>query len=107
MKDERRPSVPRKPGDAGQVAIALNYDPEGDSVPKVAATGRGHIAEQIIRLAFENNIKVREDADLAELLSTLDIGAVIPIEAYQAVAEILTYVYKANASAKQRKEQAP
>jgi len=78
------------------VAVALAYVPEGQDAPRVVAGGRGAIAEQIIELAFEHGIKVREDADLAELLSTLDIESEIPLEAFAAVAEILVYVYRAN-----------
>ena len=64
--------------------------------PKVIAAGRGSVAEQILALAFANGIKVREDADLAELLSAIDIDSEIPLEAFTAVAEILSYVYRAN-----------
>jgi len=77
------------------VAVALAYVPEGQDALRVVAGG-GAIAEQIIELAFEHGIKVREDADLAELLSTLDIESEIPLEAFAAVAEILVYVYRAN-----------
>jgi flagellar biosynthesis protein len=48
-------------------------------------------------------VKVREDADLVEVLSKLEVDSPIPVEAFAAVAEILTYVYQANASLKQRK----
>ena len=78
------------------VAVALAYVPDGQDAPRVVAGGRGAIAEQIIELAFQHGIKVREDADLAELLSTLDIESEIPLEAFAAVAEILVYVYRAN-----------
>ncbi|MFA5040538.1 MAG: EscU/YscU/HrcU family type III secretion system export apparatus switch protein [Bdellovibrionales bacterium] len=68
-----------------------------DSLPKVIASGYGKLAEQILDLAFEKGIKVREDADLAELLATLDLDTPIPCEAIVAVAEILAKVYEANA----------
>lgn len=85
-------------GKAGKeaLAVALSYEPEGDFAPKVVAGGKGSIAEQILQIAFANNIKVREDADLAQLLSTIDIDSEIPAEAFAAVAEILIYVYRAN-----------
>ena len=54
------------------------------------------MAEQILQVAFDRGIKVREDADLAEMLSAIDIDSEIPVEAFAAVAEILTYVYRAN-----------
>ena len=78
------------------IAVALDYDPARDRAPKVLAGGRGAIAEQILEMAFANGVKVREDADLAELLSSIDLEAEIPTEAFPAVAEILIYVYRAN-----------
>ncbi|HIJ43433.1 MAG TPA: flagellar protein FhlB [Rhodospirillaceae bacterium] len=78
------------------VAVALGYEPESGYAPKVVAGGRGAIAEQILQIAFANGIKVREDADLAQLLSSIDIDSEIPLEAFAAVAEILIYVYRAN-----------
>lgn len=80
-----------------QKAVALKYEREKDPAPKIVATGRGAIAEQILQLAFASGVKVREDADLVEVLSHLEIDTPIPLEAYAAVAEILAYVYKANA----------
>ena len=61
------------------------------------ARGSGTFAEQILEIAWSNNIKVREDADLAEVLTAIDVDSEIPIEAFAAVAEILSYVYRANA----------
>jgi flagellar biosynthesis protein len=78
------------------VAVALEYDTESECAPKVVAGGRGKVAEQILQIAFDRGIKVREDADLAEMLSAIDVNSEIPIEAFAAVAEILTYVYRAN-----------
>lgn len=78
------------------VAVALSHDITGDCAPKVVAGGRGKVAEQILQIAFQNGVKVREDADLAQLLSAIDIETEIPLEAFAAVAEILIYVYQAN-----------
>jgi flagellar biosynthesis protein len=83
-------------------AVALQYEREEDDAPRIVASGKGAIAEQILQVAFANNIKVREDAELVEILSLLDVDSPIPLEAFAAVAEILTYVYEANASFKQR-----
>ena len=77
-------------------AVALSYDPESEYAPKVVAGGRGAIAEQILQIAFANDVKVREDANLVQLLSAIDIDQEIPVEAFAAVAEILTYLYRAN-----------
>jgi type III secretion system FlhB-like substrate exporter len=78
------------------VAVALEYDPDSEFAPKVVAGGRGAIAEQILQIAFAQGVKVREDADLAEMLSAIDVDSEIPLEAFAAVAEILSYVYRAN-----------
>jgi flagellar biosynthesis protein len=78
------------------VAVALTDSRKDDDLPRIAAAGRGKLAEQIIQLAFEHNIKVREDSALAEMLATIELDTPIPSEAFMAVAEILTYVYRAN-----------
>lgn len=83
-------------------AVALEYDRATDDAPRITASGKGAVAEQILAVAFANNIKVREDAELVEILSLVDVDSPIPLEAFAAVAEILTYVYQANASYKQR-----
>lgn len=86
-----KPPPPR----AQAVSVALESSDEGRA-PRVVAAGRGTVAEQILALAFANGVKVREDADLAELLSAVDLDSEIPLEAFTAVAEILSYVYRAN-----------
>lgn len=87
-----------------QIAVALEYDRRKNPAPKIVASGKGAIAEQILNIAFANGIKVREDAELAEILSLLEIDSIIPIEAFAAVAEILAYVYRENALASQREQ---
>ncbi len=84
------------PPTSDAVAVALAHDITADRAPKVVAGGRGKVAEQILQIAFQNGVKVREDADLAQLLSAIDIESEIPLEAFAAVAEILIYVYQAN-----------
>jgi flagellar biosynthesis protein len=81
-----------------KVAVALHYDPIAAATPRVVATGRGALAEQILSIAFAAGVKVREDADLAEILAKVDLDSEIPIEALAAVAEILAYVYRLNAT---------
>ncbi len=79
-----------------QVAVALSDSDEEGSLPRITAAGRGKIAEQILQIAFEQGIKVREDSALAEMLATIELDSPIPSEAFMAVAEILSYVYRAN-----------
>ncbi len=75
-------------------AVALDFDIQDKAVPTVVASGRGAVARQILDLAFANGVKVREDADLVEILSLLDVGDAIPVVAFAAVAEILSHVYR-------------
>jgi len=79
-----------------KTAVALKESEGGKKVPKLAAAGRGALAEKILQLAYDNDINVREDSDLAELLATIEIDSPIPSEAFMAVGEILSYVYRAN-----------
>ena len=72
-------------------AIALEYDPS-DEAPRVIASGRGILAEKIIEKAKENDVPVHQDDKLADTLSRLDIGDMIPPELYEVVAEILGFV---------------
>ncbi len=76
--------------------MALAEEGEAGRPPKVVAGGRGRIAEQILEIAFANGVRVREDADLAQMLTSIDIESEIPVEAFAAVAEILAFVYEAN-----------
>lgn len=77
-------------------AVALKYDPDKDSAPKVTAKGKGYIARKIIELAREKGIPVREDPDLLELLYTIELNEEIPPELYKIIAEVLSLIYKVN-----------
>lgn len=79
--------------DAKKQAIALSYE-SGDYAPKVVAKGRGLIAEQIIARAKEHNVFVHESKDLVALLMQVDLDDHIPPELYQAIAEILAWLYR-------------
>jgi flagellar biosynthesis protein len=90
--DSDKPSNPPKISKA----VALEYDAKHDDAPRITATGKGLIAEQILSIAFANGVRVREDSSLIEILGALEVDSIIPIEAFTAVAEILNYVYHAN-----------
>lgn len=79
-----------------KTAVAVQESTKEGVAPIIAAAGRGKIAEQILQLAYENGINVREDSALADMLATIELDSPIPSEAFMAVAEILSYVYKAN-----------
>jgi len=89
-----RPSADRD----RRVAIALSHDIGSDKAPTVIAKGYGEVAEQILKLAFQNDVKVRTDPDLAQILQVVEVDCEIPVQAFAAVAEILTYVYRVNGS---------
>ena len=77
-----------------QAAFAIKDTAPNKGNPKVVAKGFGLVAEKILRLAFDNDVKVRTDPDLVEILSAVEVDCEIPIEALAAVSEILSYVYK-------------
>lgn len=77
------------------LAVALRYDDQGMAAPTVIAKGAGFVAENIKEIAREHGIPLVENKPLAQLLyKTVDIGKAIPPHLYQAVAEILAYVYR-------------
>jgi flagellar biosynthesis protein len=86
--------------DKPKKAVALGYKPTSDNAPKVLAAGKGKIAEKIISTAKEHGIPLQEDSDMVEVLSKLDINEEIPPDLYQAVAEILSFVYRLNKDSK-------
>lgn len=77
-------------------AVALRYKPSEDHAPEITAKGEGKIAEKIIELALQHDIPIKDDPDLVEILSTLDLNEEIPTTVYVAVAELLAFVYSLN-----------
>ena len=77
-------------------AVALRYRPDKDTAPRVAAKGSGLVAEKIIELARKHGIPVKDDPDLLEVLSKLEIEEEVPPTVYVAVAELLAFVYSLN-----------
>jgi len=77
-----------------KLAVALRYRPNENRAPKVAAKGAGTLAEKILQIARENEIPVREDRNLVQVLSRLDLNEEIQPELYQVVARILAFVYQ-------------
>lgn len=81
----------RKSREKVKQAIALEYNPAEDA-PRVIASGRGILAEKMIEKARESDVPVHRDDKLADTLSKLEIGDMIPPELYEVVAEILVFV---------------
>jgi flagellar biosynthesis protein len=75
-------------------AVALRYAPKSDRAPKLIAKGRGYLADRILELARDHNVPIRHDHNLLQVLSRLDLNEEIPPEVYQAVAEILAFIYR-------------
>lgn len=102
MNDERKKDQARGEHETidsdtdDHVAVALNYQPQADTAPRVVAKGQGELARRIVEIARENGIAIERDADLAALLAAVDLDQEIPAEAFAAVAEILGYLYRAN-----------
>lgn len=95
-----------KPEPHRQAAIAVkgtgpapHGQPNTVAAPRIVAKGHGAVAEQILQLAFASGVKVREDANLTEILEAIEIDTEVPLHALAAVAEILSYVYRANDAA--------
>ncbi|HHY22362.1 MAG TPA: EscU/YscU/HrcU family type III secretion system export apparatus switch protein [Bacilli bacterium] len=75
-------------------AVALRYNHERDTAPKVIGKGKGFVADEIIERAKVHNIPIQEDPTLVELLGQLEINQAIPAELYEAVAEVFAFIYQ-------------
>ena len=77
------------------LALAIRYEPGAMGAPRVIAKGAGHVADRIKQLASDHQIPVIENKKLAQnLYKLVKIGEEVPVQLYQAVAELLAYVYK-------------
>ncbi len=75
-------------------AVALKYDPDESDAPVVIAKGQDFVALRIREVARQNNVEIVENRELARTLyETVEVGEAIPPELYQAVAEVLAFVY--------------
>jgi flagellar biosynthesis protein len=86
-------------GAADRRAVALHYDPASMAAPTVVALGRGELADRIIALAHQHAVPIKEDRDLVAVLAALDVDSLVPPELYQAIAEVLAFVYRLNGPA--------
>lgn len=81
-----------------KIATALKFDGSEVDVPKVTATGTEEEADYIIAVAEENEVPVYKDPPLAKALGQLEVGDLVPPELYEAVAEVLAFVYSVDQS---------
>jgi flagellar biosynthesis protein len=76
-------------------AAALKYD-KTYRAPVVTAVGFGHLAEKIIETAQKSDVPIIENSELVDSLSQIPVGESIPPELYEAVAEIIAFIYRLN-----------
>ncbi len=75
-------------------AVALRYNKDKENAPRVLAKGEGNVAKNIIKIAKENELPIKKDEDLIELLSQVELDKEIPAELYKAVAEVFSFIYR-------------
>ena len=76
-------------------AVALKYEQDSGKAPVVVAKGEDYLAQKIKEVARDNSVEIVENKPLARMIYyNVDIGAEIPQELYQAVAEVLAFVWK-------------
>jgi len=81
----------KKPINAPDIAVALNYD--GTHAPTVTAKGRGLVAEQIIEQGKVHKIPLHTDPALVKVLANIPLGDEIPRELYLAIAQVIAFAY--------------
>ena len=85
------------------VAVALKYDLQKDSAPRVVAKGMDILAQRIKKIAAENKVPLYEDVELARALyKSTEVGDTIPSKLFKAVAQILAYIYQMKKLKKKR-----
>jgi flagellar biosynthetic protein FlhB len=82
------------------VAVAVRYKEGKDNAPVIVAKGKNLMAEKIKEIARKNSVIITENPPLARELVKLEIGWEIPGELFQAVAEVLAFVYQAKGKIK-------
>ncbi len=75
------------------VAISIKYNKE-QPAPTITAKGYGYMAEEILRIAREHNIPIKQDEQLTQLLAQVEIDEEIPEALYEAVAQVLIFAYQ-------------
>lgn len=80
--------------DDAEMAIAIKYDKEKDTAPRVVAKGMRLKAEKIREIARQYDIPIMKNVPLANALYRIDVGNEIPEELYDAVAEILNFIFE-------------
>ena len=79
--------------DDAEIAIAVKYDKEKDQAPRVIAKGMRFKAEKIREIAKQFGVPIMKNLNLANALYRVDVGQEIPEDLYDAVAEVLNFIY--------------
>jgi flagellar biosynthesis protein len=79
-----------------KLAVALEYERGTRDAPRVVAKGRGELARRIVEIAWESGVHIDANGPLAEALAGVNLDEPIPIELYEAVAEIIGFVLRAS-----------
>lgn len=80
-------------GEDAEMAIAVQYDKSADNAPRVVAKGMRLKAEKIREIAKAAGVPIMKNVNLANALYRVDVGQEIPEELYDAVAEVLNFVF--------------
>jgi flagellar biosynthesis protein len=80
------------------LAVALEYERGTRAAPRVVAKGRGELARRIVEVAGEAGVVIEANSPLAEALAGVELDEPIPIELYEAVAEIIGFILRASAA---------
>jgi len=82
-----------------RLAVALEYERGSREAPRVTAKGYGHIADTIVALARENDVVIDTNPALAQALAGVELDEPIPVELFEAVAEVIGFVLRARSRA--------
>ena len=94
MDEDKRNPVPE--------AVAIRYDRDRENAPRVVAKGRGVIAQQLMAIAKKHAVPVYQNQTVTQLLMAVELDREIPPELYQAVANVLAYVYRLDGRAAEK-----
>lgn len=82
-----------------QLAIALKHEMGDSAAPRVISKGQGLAARKILEIAEENEVPIHQDAALSQVLNQVEVEDTIPPDLYEAVAQILAFIYRADKQA--------
>jgi flagellar biosynthesis protein len=85
-----------------KLAVALKYRQDQDVAPLVVASGKGLLAEAILKKAAQAGIPIHPDGELAGMLSEVEVGESIPEELYEVVAQIMAMIYRMDSALAKR-----